>query len=182
MDGLPNRAKTFDGLTFPSLVSVRRHWPWSCPTTWCNRWPARWARVGLGLDHSGGHGGQTDGGSIADGRECLKGQIATLDGPLVILFEQDSADQSRDGLFVREDADNLSAALDLLVQSFQRIGAVDLAPMLLGEAHAGEHIGLGAVHQGGQLWDTGTDLIGDAAPLLARGVGVGLGEGGGDPG
>ena len=37
------------------------------------------------------HGGQLDGGIIADGRHGLKAHIAALDRPLVILFEQERA-------------------------------------------------------------------------------------------
>ena len=38
---------------------------------------------------------------------------AALDGPLVVLFDEDGADEPNDGLF--EDADHLGAALDLPV-------------------------------------------------------------------
>jgi hypothetical protein len=54
--------------------------------------------------------------------------------------------------------------------------------MLSGEAHAGEHVGLGLVHQGSELGDLGSQLIGDAPPLCLGLIGVVLGEGGGDEG
>ena len=54
--------------------------------------------------------------------------------------------------------------------------------MLLGEGHVGEDVLLGLVHQSGELRHLGAELVGDAAPLLFRARGVGLGEGGGDEG
>ena len=36
----------------------------------------------------------------------------------VVLLEQDGADEADDAVFVGEDADDIGAALDLLVQSF----------------------------------------------------------------
>ena len=52
--------------------------------------------------------------------------------------------------------------------------------MLLGEAHVGEHVLLGLVQQRGELGQLGPDLVGDLAPLGPGGVGIVLGEGGGD--
>ena len=83
---------------------------------------------------------------------------------------------------VGEDADDLGAALDLAVEALDRVGRVQLGPVLLREAHVGEHVGLGLVHQRGELRDLGAELVGDLAPLGPGGVGVVLGEGGGDEG
>ncbi|MBB3660999.1 hypothetical protein FHX15_006271 [Rhizobium sp. BK650] len=53
----------------------------------------------------------------------LKGHVSgTLDGPFVILFEEQRADEPDDGVLVWEDADNLGSALDLAVQSLDRVG------------------------------------------------------------
>ncbi len=52
--------------------------------------------------------------------------------------------------------------------------------MLLGERHEGQYAGLGAVHEGRELGHSGTELVGDRAPLFARRVG--FGERGADPG
>ena len=57
-----------------------------------------------------------------------------------------------------------------------------LARCSLREGHVGQHVGLGLVHEGGELRHLGPELIGDAAPLGAGGFGVVLGEGGGDEG
>ena len=35
------------------------------------------------------------------------------------------------------------------------------------EGHVGQHVGLGLVHQRGELRDLGPELVGDAAPLRA---------------
>ncbi len=52
---------------------------------------------------SDGHGGQADDGIIAEGRDGFKGHVSSpLDGPLVVLLQQNGADQADDRLFVRE--------------------------------------------------------------------------------
>ena len=42
--------------------------------------------------------------------------------PLVILFEQDGADEARDARLVGEDSDDVGASLNLFVETFERIG------------------------------------------------------------
>ena len=59
---------------------------------------------------------------------------------------------------------------------------VQLLAVLPGEAHVGEDVVLGFVHENGQLGHLGPELVGDLAPLGLRAVGVLLGEGGGDEG
>jgi hypothetical protein len=54
-----------------------------------------------------------------------------------------------------------------------RIGAVYLGAMLCREAHVGEHVGFGIVHQRGELADVRSGLIGDPPPLLAGSVDLG---------
>jgi hypothetical protein len=81
---------------------------------------------------------------------------------------------------VGEDADDLGASLDLAVEALDRIGRVQLGAMGGREAHVGEHVGLGFVHQRGELGQLRAQLIGDPAPLAARRRGVVLGEGGSD--
>ncbi len=94
----------------------------------------------------------------------------------VILLEQDGADEADDAVLVREDADHIGAALHFLVQAFQRIGAVELDPVLLGEGHVGEHVVLGIVHASAELWPAGAQLISDLPPDLRRSGMVGLKE------
>ena len=45
-----------------------------------------------------------------------------MHGPFIILLEQNGADQPGDSVLVGEDADNVGAALDLAIKSFQWIG------------------------------------------------------------
>jgi hypothetical protein len=54
--------------------------------------------------------------------------------------------------------------------------------LILREAHEGEDIGLRLVHERGELRHFRTELIGDLAPLLARGLGVVLNESGANEG
>jgi hypothetical protein len=62
-----------------------------------------------------------------------------------------------------EDADDLGPALDLTVEPFERVLAVQLGAVLGWEGHVGENFRLGLVHQGCELWDLGAELVGDAA-------------------
>jgi hypothetical protein len=45
-----------------------------------------------------------------------------LDGPFIVLLEQNSTDEADDGGFAGEDADDLCAALDLAVEASEGIG------------------------------------------------------------
>ena len=105
-----------------------------------------------------------------------------LHGPFVVLFKEDRADQAGDGGFVREDADDLGAPFDFAVQAFDGICGVELGPVRRRKGHIGENIGLGVIHEGGELGQFGPQLIGDLAPLLAGRQGVVLSEGCGDEG
>lgn len=122
---------------------------------------------------------------IAHLRHGLKCEVAgALDGPFVILFEQQCADETDDGFVVRKDADDLSASLDFAVETLDWICRMQLCPVLFREGHVGEHILFSVVHDGGELWNFRSDLIGNAAPLSAgclRGLlGKGRGDEGGD--
>lgn len=89
---------------------------------------------------SGCHGGRTDDGVIAHCRDCFQRHVSgALDGPFIVLFAQDGADEPCDGCFAGDDADDLCPAFDLAVEAFERIGAVELHPVLGGEAHVGQH-------------------------------------------
>ena len=93
-------------------------------------WPGRSVRQG-----------QADDGIIGDRGDGLKGHVAgALDGPLVVLLEEDGADQSGDCGLVGEDADDLGAPLDFAVEALDGIGAVKLGSMLLWKGHVRQHI------------------------------------------
>jgi hypothetical protein len=51
---------------------------------------------------------------------------AVLDRPFDVLFEQDRADETNDGIFVGEDGNHLGASLDLTIDTFEWIGGVEL--------------------------------------------------------
>src|ERR1044072_187234 len=99
---------------------------------------------------------------------------------MAISGKSDSADESGDGGLVREDADDFGASLDLAVEAFERGGRVQLCSMLWREAHIGQPVFLGGIHEGGQLWDRRPELIGNLAPLDLGCIGGFLREGGCD--
>ena len=71
---------------------VRRHWP---------GWSAGDCR-------------KAHGGIIAQRCDGFQGHVAAaLDGPFIVLFEEDRADEANKSVFVGEDADDLGASLDL---------------------------------------------------------------------
>src|SRR5215207_2234090 len=57
---------------------------------------------------------------IAHWCDSFQGDVAgSLDGPFVVLLEQDCADEPGDGGFVGEDPDDVGAALDLAVEALE---------------------------------------------------------------
>lgn len=90
-------------------------------------------------------GRQADEGIIAHRGDCLKCHVAgSIDGPFIVLLEQQRSVPAHDGFIVGKDGDDLCARLDLAVQALDRVGRVDL-----GKGHVGEHILLGGVLQVG---------------------------------
>jgi hypothetical protein len=126
-----------------------------------------------GPDWSAGDCREADGGIIAQRRDGFQRHVASpLDRPLVVLLEQDGAHQAGDGVLVGEDADHFGSPLDLAVEAFERIGRVQFGPMRSGEAHVGQHVGLGLIEEDRELGQFGAQLIGDAPPLRPCGFGV----------
>jgi hypothetical protein len=75
---------------------------------------------------SGCYGGQLEDRILAQWSDGFQRHVAgALHGPFIVLLEQDGADQTGAGSLVREDADNVDAPLDLAIEAFQRIGAMD---------------------------------------------------------
>src|SRR5712691_821235 len=88
----------------------------SCPRWWCRSAGSLQVSGGSGRLLSGGHGGQLDEGIVAQWCHGFQGHVAgALDGPLIVLFQEDGPDEPDDGLIIGEDADDLGAALDLAV-------------------------------------------------------------------
>ena len=105
---------------------------------------------------SGCHCGQADVWTIAQGRDGFQAHVSgALDGPFIVLFQQQCADQAHHRLFVGEDPDDLAAALYLAVEPFERIGGMQLGAVLGREAHVGQHVGLSLVEQGGEFGTRG---------------------------
>jgi hypothetical protein len=77
--------------------------------------------------------------------------VTVLELPVVVGLEEDSADEADDRLFVREGADDIGPSLDLLVETFQRVGGMQLGPVLAGEGHVGERVGFAVDDEGGEL-------------------------------
>jgi hypothetical protein len=67
--------------------------------------------------------------------------LAVLEHGSVVLLQEDRADKTSDAGLVREDG----AALDLLVQALELVGAVQLGPVLGREVHVGQHVVLALV-------------------------------------
>ena len=68
---------------------------------------------------SGCHDGQADDGIIAQGSDGFQAHVAgALDGPFIVLFEQDGADQADDHVKVGEDADDIRRRRDLVQVAF----------------------------------------------------------------
>src|ERR1700748_2173716 len=135
----------------------------------------------MGPGWSGGHGGQPDDGIIAHGGDGFQRHVSgALDNPFIVLLQEDCADEPADRRLIGKDADDFGSPLDLAVETLDRIGGVQLRPMRGGEAHIGEHVGFGFVHQRRELPQLGAQLVGDPAPLRSRGRRSVLSEGGGD--
>ena len=81
-----------------------------------------------------------------------------------------------DWVVVEEDADDAGAAFDLLVQSLQRVGALDVAPMLWREGPESEDVLPGLLHQRGSCWEFLREHRDHLIPLLLHGLGLGLHE------
>ena len=89
------------------------------------------------------------------------------------------------GLFIGKDPDHAAAALDLFVETLERIGTPDLAPVDSGERTKGQHFLFGTHHQCGSLAEALGEHVGHVIPLGRDLLGAHLGkdrpEGSGDP-
>ncbi len=107
-----------------------------------------------------------------------------LNGPFIILLQEQGAEEPNDSIVNEKDADDLGASLDLAVETLDRICRMKLCPVLHGKGHVGKHILFCALHQRGEFRRLQPDLVGDIAPFGAchlRGVrGEDCGDEGGD--
>jgi len=100
--------------------------------------------------------------------------------PLVVLLDQDSAGEAEEGGRVREHADDVGAAFDLLVHPFQRVREPDLTPVSLRERREGEKVMLGIAEHRCDLRMRAAQHRGDLGELGVDVLSVGLGEDGAD--
>jgi len=77
---------------------------------------------------------------------------------------------------IGEDADDIGAAFDLFVQALDRVGRVDLHPVLRGEVHVGQHVSLAVVDERAELGPLVAELVGDVAHRLGGVLVVQLGK------
>src|SRR4051794_10306500 len=105
----------------------------SCPLAWCS-----WRRgtAFAGESRAGQLAIEADVGIIAQRRDGFQCHVAgALHGPLIVLFEQDRADEANDGILVGEDADHVGPPFDLAVETLDRVGGMQLGSMLRRECH-----------------------------------------------
>ena len=62
---------------------------------------------------------------IADRSDGFQCHVAARDRPFVVLFQHKRANEANDGGLIGEDPDHIGAALDFLVEPFQRVGGMD---------------------------------------------------------
>ncbi len=133
---------------------------------WCSSSDGRALRTGNGSTCSR----QVDERIITHCGNRLRCRAARgLNGTLIIFLQEQSAEESADGVMVGKDANHLSSLLHFSIQSLNRVPAVKLGPARCEECHACEHISLGAVHETSELRDFRPDLIGSVASLLPGG-------------
>lgn len=118
-------------------------------------------------------------GFLAAGQDLGHGglrEVAAPDEPLVILFEQQRADEADQGGVVGEDSHDVGAPADLAVEPLQRVGGAQLGPVLGGERVEGQQVGLGVFEQPRDLRGDAGELAGNVREPLARLLAAGGGE------
>ena len=58
---------------------------------------------------------------------------SSLNRPFVVLFQKDRAHEAEDGGFIGKDPHDIRSPLDLSIETFDRIGGVDLRPVVFRE-------------------------------------------------
>ena len=71
-----------------------------------------------------------------DGSQCHV--AASLNRPFVVLFQTDHAHEAEDSGFVRKDPHHIRSPLDLSIETFDRIGGVDLRTLAFGAGGVSE--------------------------------------------
>jgi hypothetical protein len=102
------------------------------------------------------------------GHGGLGEEAAALELPFLLLLQQLAAHQPGDRAVVGEDADDVGASLDLLVQALQRVGAPDLAPVLLREVQERQHVVTGGLHDRQASGELLAQHLGNPLPVGAH--------------
>ena len=98
------------------------------------------------------HGRQANDGFIVERCDRFARHVwSPLDGPPIILLQQDGPDRAQDGLLVGQDADHVGALPDPTIQPLKRIGRVQLCPVCCREVHVGQNVSLGLIYKGCEL-------------------------------
>ena len=101
----------------------------------------------------------------------------------VVLFGEEGSDESDDRSSGWEDADNVGAAPDLLVEPFLGVVGPDLTPMRFGEPGERQNVASRLIEMVTSFGETDLrEVIDDTTVLGPHRVGVGLGEDGADHG
>lgn len=110
--------------------------------------------------------------------DALNGHVShTLDGPLVILFEQVGADQAGHGSFVGK----MPTSVQHLISPLRHVIGLVLSSLVRccgkvmqagTSASTSSMTGQHALEEAGEFWQLGPQLISDAAPLLAGSLGT----------
>ena len=103
------------------------------------------------------------------GRDGFQRHVAgALDGPFVVLLEQDCADEPDDGRSLgKMPTTSVRRLISPLSRSRRWWSAA--SSVLGGKAHIGEDVGLGLVHEARRVWAAWAELVGDLAPLRLGG-------------
>jgi hypothetical protein len=106
------------------------------------------------------------------------GEVAAFgaDLPFVVGLDQDRTGQSEQGGGVREDADDVGAALHFLVEPLEGVRRPDLLPVRDREPGEREQVVVGVAEHRLDLGELFAEHRGDDLELLMDVLGVGLGE------
>ena len=139
----------------------------ACPAAWCNK-PALTTVIAVLPGWSGPHGGQPDDLIVVQWGDGFQCHVAdSLHCLFIVLFQKDRAHEAEDVGFIGKDPRYIRSPLDLFIETFDRIGGVDLRPVVFREggvlvfAHFGERTQL----QGAKV-DAHSDWLRHGANLL----------------
>jgi hypothetical protein len=93
-----------------------------------------------------------------------------------VRLHQDAGGEAEQGVVVGKDPDDVGAALEFEVESFERVGRPDLAPLGDGEAGEGGEVGAGVAQQPGDVGQAVLEAARDRLDLSPDSGRVGLSE------